>query len=64
MFNRIILHDRDALCGLLAFAVALAIFLLMTWRALRMTRAQRDEMAGLPFRSETPSRHDADDTAA
>ena len=64
MFSRLILHDRDALVGLLAFAVALLIFLLMTWRALRMPRAQREEMASLPFRDDTPPRHDTDHTAA
>ena len=58
MFNRLILHDRDAIIGIIAFAVALSVFLMMVWRALRMPRNQREELANLPFCTDPSSRHD------
>lgn len=60
MFSRLILQHRDAIIGIIAFAMALSIFLMMVWRALRMPRAQREELASLPFRPDPPSRHDDD----
>jgi hypothetical protein len=64
MFSRLILHHHDAIFVIVAFAVALSVFLLMVWRALRMPRAQREALAHLPFRTDTPSHHDADHTAS
>ncbi|HTQ31096.1 MAG TPA: hypothetical protein VMI53_07790 [Opitutaceae bacterium] len=59
MFSRLILHHRDAAIGIIAFAVALSIFLMMVWRALRMPHAQREALARLPFQPDLPSRrHD------
>ena len=59
MFSRLIFHHHDAVIGIIAFAVALSIFLLMVWRALRMPPAQREELASLPLRGDPPSsRHE------
>lgn len=66
MFSRLILQHRDAAIGLIAFAVALSIFLMMVWRALRMPRDQREALSRLPFRPDSSSRchDDAHTTAA
>jgi len=65
MFSRLIFQNRDAVIGIIAFAVSLSVFLLMVWRALCMPRAQREELASLPFRPASPSRcHDDAHTTA
>ena len=65
MFDRLILHHRDAIFGFVAIAVALTIFVVMVWRALRLPRAKSEELANLPFDTDTTSsRHDADHPAS
>ena len=49
MFRRIILEHWMSLFTLVAFVTALSIYLSITWRALRMPRAQRDRFAHLPL---------------
>jgi hypothetical protein len=59
MFKRLLLDDSTAIFVLTAFVTASTIFLLITWRALRMPRAQVDNFANLPFNSENAAgRHD------
>jgi hypothetical protein len=59
MFKRLILEDWSTVCVLTAFVTAATIFLAITWRALRMPRAQAEHFARLPFTPDTPSRrHD------
>ncbi|MGA3006644.1 MAG: hypothetical protein ABSE59_02015 [Opitutaceae bacterium] len=64
MFDRLILHHYDAIFGLVAFAVALTVFVLMVWQGLRLPRSKSDKLAHLPFDSPTASRHDHDPTAS
>jgi hypothetical protein len=59
MFKRLILEDWSVLCVLTAFVTAATIFLAITWRALRMPRAQAEHFARLPLAPDSPSsRHD------
>ena len=58
MFKRLILDDSSTLCVLTAFLTALTIFVSITWRALRMPRAQVDRFANLPFTTDHDGRHD------
>jgi len=60
MFRRLLLEPSAALFTFVAFLTAASIYCSVTWRALRMGRAQTDRFAGLPFATATPSaRHDA-----
>jgi hypothetical protein len=59
MFRRLILEDYAAVCTAGAFLVAVTIFVMVAWRALRMPRAQSDHLANLPFTSDSATtRHD------
>ena len=58
MFKRLILEDSSTVYVLAAFVVAATIFLCITWRALRMPRAQADRFSHLPFNTDTDGRHD------
>ena len=59
MFKRLILEDSSALFFLTAFVTAATIFVAITWRALRMPRAQVERFAQLPFTPDsTDGRHD------
>ncbi len=49
MFRRIILDHWMSIFTLTAFITALSIYLSITWRALRMPRAQRERFAQLPL---------------
>ena len=59
MFKRLILEDWSTVCVLTAFVTAATIFLAITWRALRMPRAQVEHFAQLPLTPESSTRrHD------
>jgi hypothetical protein len=59
MFRRLILEDYATACTVGAFLVALTIFVLVAWRALRMPREQSDRLANLPFTPDSATtRHD------
>lgn len=49
MFKRLILEDSASLYVIVAFFTAATIFVTLTWRALRMSRAQVERFARLPF---------------
>ncbi len=55
MFQRLILEDSAALFTLAAFITAASIFVSITWRAVRMNRAQTEKFENLPFDTETPA---------
>ena len=55
MFQRMILEDSAVLYTIAAFSVASSIFIAVAWRALRMSRAQLDRFANLPFETATPA---------
>lgn len=55
MFQRLILDDSAALFTLAAFITAASIFGSITWRAVRMNRAQTEKFEQLPFETETPA---------
>ena len=57
MFQRLVLHDSTAIFVLTAFLVAATIFVAITWRALRMPRAQVDRFARLPFTTDPTDGH-------
>jgi len=59
IFKRLILEDSSALFVLTAFVTAATIFVTISWRALRMPRAQVDRFARLPFTNDPKDgRHD------
>jgi len=59
MFRRLILEDYAALCTAGALVVAVTIFVMVAWRAVRMPREQSDRLANLPFNSDSATpRHD------
>lgn len=49
MFRRIIYEDWQLIFPVVALAVASCIYLVAGWRASRMTAAQADQLARLPF---------------
>lgn len=60
MFHRLVLDQTTAVFTFVAFLTAASIFVAMTWRALRMKRAQVEHFKHLPFATATPpARHDA-----
>jgi hypothetical protein len=64
MFRRLIFADSATLFTLVAFITAVSIFASISWRALRMKRAQRAHFENLPFTTPTPAAcHDTDPTA-
>jgi hypothetical protein len=61
MFKRLILEDSASLYVITAFVTAATIFVTITWRAIRMPRAQVEKFAQLPFTtdtSDTAARHE------
>ena len=60
MFDRIIYPDWHVVFPLAAFIVAAVFFVVMSWRALRMKRADVDRFARLPLEDDPgpPSRHE------
>lgn len=59
MFRRLILEDYAAICTAGAFLVAVTIFVMVAWRAVRMPREQSDHLANLPFTPDSATtRHD------
>ena len=58
MFKRLILEDASAIYVLTAFVTAATIFITISWRALRMSRAQVEKFAQLPFTTDAAERHD------
>ncbi len=59
MFRRLLLEDSAAIFTIVAFVTAAAIFAYITWRALRLPRQRSDQLAHLPFNSDSAARHDA-----
>ncbi|RFC49278.1 MAG: hypothetical protein DUW69_001001 [Verrucomicrobia bacterium] len=58
MFKRLILEDSSIWYLITAFVTAATIFLIITWRAVRMPRAEVDKFAQLPFTTDADERHD------
>jgi hypothetical protein len=58
MFKRLLLEDSSAIYVVTAFVTAATIFISITWRALRMPRAQVEKFAQLPFTTDAAERHD------
>ncbi len=58
MFKRLIFENWVAIFPLVAFVTAASVYLSITWRALRMKRAQIDQFANLPFNDQPDSRHE------
>lgn len=52
MFKRLLLEEPTAICLTIAFVTASSIFAAFLWRAVRMSRAQSDRFANLPFEKE------------
>lgn len=55
MFQRIITGNAEAVCTVLAFAVASSIFVAVAWRAIRMKSRQVERYSSLPFSTPTPA---------
>ncbi|AHF89335.1 hypothetical protein OpiT1DRAFT_00545 [Opitutaceae bacterium TAV1] len=49
MFRRLVIENWISLLTVIAFIVALSIYVPITLRALRMTRARTDHLANLPL---------------
>ncbi len=55
MFSRVIYEDSTALFTIVAFGFAAAIFVTISWRALRMKPRQVEHYENLPFHTATPA---------
>lgn len=55
MFRRLVFENYAAIFTLAAFITALSIYLMISWRALRMKRPQIERFENLPFEIETPA---------
>ncbi len=60
MFKRLLFDDWVMIFPLVAFITATSVYVVLTWRALRMRRSQIDHFANLPFENETSSRHETE----
>jgi hypothetical protein len=60
MFRRLVFENSAALFTIAAFLTAASIYVMFTWRALRMKRPQVSRIENLPFDIATPSAHEAD----
>jgi hypothetical protein len=58
MFKRLILEDSSVWYVITAFVTAATIFGTITWRAVRMPRAQVEKFAQLPFTTDADERHE------
>ena len=59
MFRRLLLDNWMAIFTVSAFITALSIYVLTTYRALRMPRLQREALAWLPFADDSnATRHE------
>jgi hypothetical protein len=54
VFRRLLLDDSAAVFTITAFVTAATIYVAFAWRALRMPRAQREQLEHLPFATPTP----------
>lgn len=54
MFKRVQFEDWQAIITLVAFIVFFIAFLYFCWRALRMSKRDRDHMSNLPLESGNP----------
>lgn len=59
MFRRVLLDHWMAIFPLVAFITAASVYLMITYKALRMRRPQIDRFAHLPFNDESETSHDA-----
>jgi len=57
MFKRLILEDSSTLYVITAFVTAATVFVSITWRAVRMPRAQIEKFAQLPFAPDSTLPH-------
>jgi hypothetical protein len=55
VFRRLVFENYAAIFTLAAFITALSIYLMISWRALRMKRPQIERFENLPFETETPA---------
>ena len=55
MFQRIVTGSPEAVCTVVAFAVASSIFVGVAWRAIRMKTGQSERLSSLPFSTPTPA---------
>lgn len=58
MFRRLVFENSAALFTIVAFLTAASIYVMFTWRALRMKRPQVTRFENLPFDIATPSAHE------
>lgn len=58
MFRRIILDNWVAIFPLVSFITAAAVYVTITYKALRMRRGQIDRFAQLPFNDQPEAPHD------
>ena len=64
MFRRLVFENYATLFTIVAFITAASIYVVFTWRALRMKRPQVVRFENLPFDTPTPAaRHEADSTS-
>jgi cbb3-type cytochrome oxidase subunit 3 len=54
MFKRVQFEEWQAIITLVAFIVFFIAFLYFCWRALRMSKRDRDHMSNLPLESGNP----------
>jgi cbb3-type cytochrome oxidase subunit 3 len=54
MFKRVQFEEWQAIITLIAFFVFFIAFLYFCWRALRMSKRDREHMSNLPLESEEP----------
>ena len=55
MFKRMVFENSAALFTIAAFITAVSIYIMITWRALRMKRPQLAHFENLPFQTQTPA---------
>lgn len=54
MFKRLQFEDWSAAITIVAFILCFLTFLYFTWRAVRMSKRERDRMANLPLDDSSP----------
>ncbi|NDV60865.1 hypothetical protein G0Q06_00195 [Puniceicoccales bacterium CK1056] len=56
MFKRVQFEEWQAIITLIAFVLFFIAFLYFCWRALRMSKADREHMSNLPLESGNPEK--------
>jgi hypothetical protein len=57
MFKRILVEEWMLMVPIVAFVIFAGVFAAVTWRALRISKSEREHLAALPLDENSPNSH-------